>query len=179
MKKFLVLVLLVVIGSVVAGVYGIAHDQITYTISSEYFTMFKFYQFGRIVPLDLVYLPPRIAVSIVGWMATWWVGFIAAIILGLFGLVHKEPRQMFKRSTQAFILVIATAVFFGFIGYFFAKFSYFDNLANWYIPEGLTDWESFRTVGTIHNFSYLGGAVGILIGIYWQFRGRKKKIRKV
>ena len=175
MKKFLLFLLLLVIGSVAAGIYGVLHDQITYTISSEYFTLFKFRQFGRVVPLDFFNLPPRLAVSIVGWMATWWVGFIAAIILGLFGLIHKEPREMFKRSMQAFIFVIAAAVLFGFIGYFFAKFSFFDNLANWYIPEGLLDWESFRTVGTIHNFSYLGGAVGNLAGIFWQFYSKSTK----
>ena len=29
-------------GAMLAGVYGILHDQVTYTISEEYFTRFKF-----------------------------------------------------------------------------------------------------------------------------------------
>ena len=30
------------IGALIAGAYGILHDQITYAISPEYFTQFKF-----------------------------------------------------------------------------------------------------------------------------------------
>jgi hypothetical protein len=33
------------IGALIAGSYGIVHDQITYTISPEYFTRLKFEQF--------------------------------------------------------------------------------------------------------------------------------------
>ena len=33
------------VGSVLAGVYGIFHDQVTYAISPEYFTKLKFDQF--------------------------------------------------------------------------------------------------------------------------------------
>ncbi|WP_321516153.1 hypothetical protein [Marinifilum fragile] len=46
MKKFLTLLLLILIASMLGGVYGMLHDQITYTISEEYYTKFKFIQFG-------------------------------------------------------------------------------------------------------------------------------------
>jgi len=51
--------------------YGIIHDQITYSISPEYYTKFKFYQFGLIKsPNDFVHNPRQMAI-IVGIMATW------------------------------------------------------------------------------------------------------------
>lgn len=44
-KKFKHMISLSIIGALIAGTYGILHDQITYSISSEYFTHLKFYQF--------------------------------------------------------------------------------------------------------------------------------------
>lgn len=46
MKKFLILILIILIAPIIGGLYGILHDQLTYTISPEYYTKFKFYQFG-------------------------------------------------------------------------------------------------------------------------------------
>jgi hypothetical protein len=46
LKKILTISLLAVAACLLAGVYGILHDQLTYTISPEYNTKFKFYQFG-------------------------------------------------------------------------------------------------------------------------------------
>jgi len=46
MKKFLVYVLIVVLAVLAAGLFGIVHDQISYTVAPEYFTKFKFRQFG-------------------------------------------------------------------------------------------------------------------------------------
>ena len=34
-----------VVGAILAGVYGALHDEVTYSISSEYFTRLKFSQF--------------------------------------------------------------------------------------------------------------------------------------
>ena len=45
MKKFLTLILIVIIAALTGGIYGAIHDQLTYTISPEYYTKFKFIQF--------------------------------------------------------------------------------------------------------------------------------------
>ena len=50
------------LGAVLAGLYGILHDEITYTISPEYFTRLKFYQFDY---ADFG-LPPRVLVAEIG-----------------------------------------------------------------------------------------------------------------
>ncbi len=46
MKKFFLFVFLVFFAILLSGLYGIIHDQISYTVSPEYFTKFKFQQFG-------------------------------------------------------------------------------------------------------------------------------------
>ena len=45
-KKILTVFLIAVSASVIAGIYGIIHDQITYTVSPEYYMRFKFLQFN-------------------------------------------------------------------------------------------------------------------------------------
>ena len=46
LRKLNILLLLIGTTLIMAGIYGILHDQLTYTISPEYYTKFKFYHFG-------------------------------------------------------------------------------------------------------------------------------------
>jgi hypothetical protein len=90
MKKTVALLILILISPIIAGVYGIIHDQITYTISPEYYTKFKFIQFGFIHEEDHTILArPRLVVSQIVFLATWWMGLPIGIILGLVGLNIK------------------------------------------------------------------------------------------
>ena len=45
LRKAGAFVLFLALAVVIAGVFGIVHDQISYTVSSEYYTRFKFPQF--------------------------------------------------------------------------------------------------------------------------------------
>jgi hypothetical protein len=58
------------LGALIAGPYGVAHDQVTYSISPEYFTRLKFQQFEY----ANFGFPPRFFVAEIGFLATWWVG---------------------------------------------------------------------------------------------------------
>lgn len=76
MKKFSILIPIVIITPIIGGLYGILHDQLTYSISPEYYTKFKFYQFGLMdMGNEAIFPNPRIEVSAVGFMATWWMGY--------------------------------------------------------------------------------------------------------
>ena len=46
MKKLGIFIISIFIAVLLAGIYGMLHDQVTYSISPEYFTVFKFEQFG-------------------------------------------------------------------------------------------------------------------------------------
>ncbi len=107
MKKLLSFILVLILAPIIAGIYGIINDQITYTISPEYYTKFKFVQFnlmerslgkniGTINSPEIKLENPRIGVSIVGFLATWWVGFIIALVLGALGLFHKNYKLILK-----------------------------------------------------------------------------------
>src|SRR5260221_12058644 len=76
------LVGITVFGAVLAGAYGAVHDQVSYSISPEYFTKMKFRQFAW---ADLGW-PNRLFAAEVGFLASWWAGLIAGWLLARFGL---------------------------------------------------------------------------------------------
>ena len=55
------------VGALVGGIYGIVHDQVTYTISPEYFTKMKFNQFYY----ANYGFSDRIFAGTIGFLATW------------------------------------------------------------------------------------------------------------
>jgi len=85
------------LGAVLAGAYGVVHDQVTYTISPEYFTKLKFAQF-RYADWDL---GQRVYVGTIGF---WPRGGLAGLWLGFLPdgscLVNLAAR-LFGRSRQA------------------------------------------------------------------------------
>ena len=123
-------------------------------------------------------LPVRFAVTVVGVKATWWVGFILGIILGLIGFIQKDSRKMFIFTLQAFLITIVITLLTGLIGLLYGftvlvskDMSYF---RYWYIPNNLVNFKNFIAVGLMHNFSYAGGLIGLLFGTAWQIIRRVK-----
>ena len=175
MKKFLTLILIIAIAPIIGGLYGILHDQLTYTISPEYYTKFKFYQFGLMdMGNEAIFPNPRIEVSAVGFMATWWMGIPIGLILGLVGLIHKDHRQMLKVTMKAVLITVIVAFVTGLIGMAYGKLFLADKGVDWSLPENLIDTENFISVGSMHNFSYLGGLFGLIAGIIYSIKQNKK-----
>ncbi len=79
-------------GALVAGFYGILHDQITYSLGPEYFTRLKFHQFAW----ANVGFPPRIYAGEIGFIATWWVGAIVGWTLARIAVPAWPPRVAAK-----------------------------------------------------------------------------------
>jgi hypothetical protein len=160
MRKFGVLTATIFISIIVAGIYGVIHDQITYSISPEYFTKFKYRQFG--------FEPSwfgghRQTVAVIGFLATWWMGLFIGVVIGLSGLIFKDYITMRKAITKAIIIVFIVAILFAFIGFLWVKLHLTEKGADWWLPDNLVDRSHFIIVGSIHNFSYLGGVVGLVI----------------
>ncbi|MBB4807884.1 MFS family permease [Chryseobacterium defluvii] len=170
LKKYLTIFLVAFCSCLFAGAYGIFHDQITYTISPEYYTKFKFIQFG----IDEEYFSTRVKVAIVGFLATWWFGMFLGVILGIFGLRHQNWRAMFKTSLQSILIAILIAFVVGIIGLLYGWFILSgqpkSEFSHWYIPDHIVDFKSFISVGSMHNFSYLGGVIGLIFGIIYSYK---------
>ena len=185
MNKCIALILILIIAPLLGGIYGLIHDQITYTISNEYYSKFKFIQFGlenwglgenigtKNTP-EILLQNPRFGAVIVGILATWWVGLIIGIILGLVGLIHRNGKEMFKSTMRAFLLTTVIALLTGVIGLGYGKLFLTENPPNWFLPKNLIDIDNFIMVGSMHNFSYLGGLIGLVFGIIYSVKQKKE-----
>jgi hypothetical protein len=162
------------IALVVAGLYGIVHNQISYTVSPEYFTAFKFYQFHL---LDSA-IPERVRASMVGFYASWWMGFPIGILSGLAGFIHKTHQQMFARSLEAMGVAVVFTLLFGLCGllygYFQTSSTDMASYQYWYIPANLESPRRFLCAGYMHNSAYLGGVLSIPIAWTYQILVRIK-----
>ena len=177
MKKFLVFVLLILLAVMVSGLYGVVHDQISYTVSPEYYTKFKFQQFG-IADLNL---PDRARASIVGFLASWWMGIPIGLMVGGTGFIHPGHWRMLKISLLAFALVIAITLLFGLggllYGWFQTKTINLTDYHGWFIPKDVVNLRRFLCVGYMHNASYLGGTLSIFAAGIFQVVVRIKTAR--
>jgi hypothetical protein len=159
------MILVALIGGVIAGLYGIIHDQITYSISPEYFTKLKFEQF-RYADLGL---GDRVFVSTIGFLATWWVGFIAAWFLAR-RLIPNQPRdQAYQQIRTGIVCIIAFGLSFGIGGYGYGLWRGPDadySSWTWAVREfKIRDTWSFVRVAYIHNAGYLGGLIGLVVAL--------------
>lgn len=174
MKKIAIIPLLFLIGCLFAGVYGALHNQISYAVSPEYFTQYKFHQF-RISP-DL---PNRLGAAIVGWHASWWMGIVIGIVVIPFGLRIPGVGQYFLGTTRSFAVVALTALVVGLLALLIAFLVIDAGIAGQQTRYGneVENDVAFLRAMTMHNCSYLGGLVGIITGCISIVARRRKILR--
>ena len=151
------------IGAFIAGLYGVLHDQVTYTISPEYFTKLKFAQFQY----ANVGISDRFFVGTIGFLATWWVGLFIGWFLGR-RYVPKLSFNCAKRSIlTGYMIVFVAAIVSAIGGWAYGLFAnHNEMLSDWYYTldyYGISNGVDFVRVAYIHNFSYAGGLIGLLI----------------
>jgi len=152
-------------GAIVAGVYGILHDEVTYTISPEYFTKLKFDQFRW---AD-VGLPERVYVAEIGFLATWWVGLFVAWFLARRLLPGRPRGEAVRQIAVGFAIVVLTAVVFAAIAFAYglwrgpgADYSSWEPLLD---HLGIDERWAFVRVAYLHNAGYLGGLAGLILAL--------------
>lgn len=164
MKKLKLFTFVVICTIIIASCFGILHDQITYSISPEYYTKFKFIQFELVDEGMTLQAGQRSAAIVVGIMATWWMGlFIGFIYAGIL-LFFKEQKNIYRIYFQAVVLTFIITILASIFGYFYAKIHLLETGVDWFIPEGVIDVNSFICAGSIHNASYIGGVTGCMAG---------------
>lgn len=154
---------LAAIGALIAGVYGILHDQVTYSISPEYFKRMKFQQFHY---ADFGW-PERVFVAEIGFLASWWVGLFAGWILARVAARHVGPRKMLALGSCGFVWVIAFALATASGAFVYGWFCHpspdTSGLAALGFTLGVSDIPAFVRVAYIHNATYFGGLLGTIV----------------
>lgn len=150
------------IGALVAGIYGIVHDQITFTISPEYFTKLKFKQFHY---ADFGF-GDRVFTAIIGFLATCWVGLFIGYFFGRRFTQNQPRNDAVKNVRKGFLIVLVSGLVFatgGWIyGYVVEPTAYLYGWSNILTSIGVVDGPAFMRVMYIHNASYAGVLVGLI-----------------
>lgn len=159
MTKLLLTPLLFTMACVFAGTYGAIHNQISYTVAPEYFTQFKFHQFR--IAADL---PDRVGAASVGWSAAWWMGIVIGIVLIPLGLAVRGNSNCFVTTIRAFGVAALTTLAVGLAALAVACLSLDAASVGEITRYGndIVDDVAFARAGAMHNFSYLGGFIGIV-----------------
>jgi hypothetical protein len=160
MVKLALFPVLLLAACLTAGVYGAMHNQLSYSVSPDYFQAYKFHQFG--IPEAL---RGRVGASIVGWHASWWMGLFIGIPVLIVGLILPGWRAYLAGCLIAFGVVAGTALVVGLAALVYASFTISETSLpeSWY-PGQVADRVAFARAGTMHSFSYLGGFLGIITG---------------
>jgi hypothetical protein len=154
-------------GAIVAGVYGALHDQITYSISEEYFTRVKFGQFHY---ADFGF-PPRVFVAEIGFLASWWAGFFGCWFLARVAVPRHPARRATRFTLQGGVILLLGSLAGGLLAW---------ALAAARGPSAIhADWKSvaaefqieqldrFVMAAYIHNGSYLGCLLGLVAAVIY------------
>jgi hypothetical protein len=171
LKKLVASPLLLLLGCLTAGLYGMLHNQISYTVSPDYFEQFKFIQFN-VAPS----LQGRVGASLVGWAASWWMGLIISAFLLPMGAIILGDNRYFIAIITAYGIVACTAFSAGLLALLYAYVTVDATTVEEVIRYGqeIDDPVAFTRAATMHNFSYLGGLLGIVTGSAWLFFERRR-----
>ncbi|MEL6325116.1 MAG: hypothetical protein AAFQ84_12885 [Pseudomonadota bacterium] len=146
-----------------AGLYGALHNQVSYTVSPDYFHAFKFRQFSIADGLQ-----NRLGASWVGWQASWWMGLVIGVPILL--VTRFAPGRSHRNSlfVRAAVIVVFTALVIGAGGLFRALF-FVDqgHLPVWVFAFTPDDPVAMARAGELHNATYLGGLVGLACALVY------------
>ena len=153
-------------GAVIAGCYGVLHDQITFSIGPEYFYNLKFHQFAYANPG----LGDRVFAGCIGFLATWWVGAIVGWVLARRFIPNRSRTEAFRLIRTGFAVVFISGFTAGLAGFLYGTYrgpdADYSHWQNAFRVFGITDHWAFVRVAYIHNASYSGGLIGLLIAMF-------------
>ena len=174
MSKLILAPIFLILACVLAGIYGGLHNQISYSVSPEYFHDFKFRQFRIETQFQ-----NRIGATIVGWRASWWMGLYLGVPLGFLALFIHDPAKSLSEFIKTALIVLAITFATGMVALFVSFFTVQgDLLPAWTDRFNLIKPVRFARAGTMHNFSYLGGMIGFLVGLIYLAR-QVRRTRKL
>jgi hypothetical protein len=178
MRKFATFIAFLVAAMLAAGVFGVLHDQLSYTVSSEYFTKFKFIQF-HLLDADI---PERVRAAEVGFLASWWMGMPLGLLTGCAGFIHPSAAQMRNALLLSLpvIMGFTLAVALAGLAYGFVQTAHLDlaDYAGWFVPQGLEQPRNFICAGYMHNSAYLGGMAATPVAWLFHFLYRRQPYRR-
>jgi hypothetical protein len=109
-------------------------------------------------------------------MAAWWMGAIIGVVLIPLGLTIRGTADYFWGMIRVFGVVALTTLVVGLLALLIAFLVVDPHNVGEFTRYGnaISDDAAFARAGTMHNFSYLGGFVGIITGAAAVYRERRR-----
>ena len=159
--------IIVIFSIIIASVFGAIHNQLSYSVSNEFFEDFLFGNFGI---NDWNLNNKRIEASVVGIFGSYWVGFILGIIYAVIFLFINTENN-FKYIFKAISINIFLALIGSIIGYIIGFIIPWENSGIW-MEFGTQNPQKYVQANFMHSGSYYGGIVGLIIGIFYLFKNK-------
>lgn len=160
MKRWTNLLLWTAVACLITGVYGAVHNQVSYTVSPEYFHRFKFIQFGVHDAWQ-----NRWGAAVVGWRAAWWTGMLFGPPMVVIALWRSHSESLPRIMAIAFFVAVVVDVLCGFGALAAASILIDDqSFRDVWIPHGVQHRAAFLRAGVMHDASYAGGLLATIAG---------------
>jgi len=158
MRTFIIIALLI-LAPMMASLYGFIHDQITFSISEEFFTKFRFNDYD--MPHSW---HPRAKAGMIGILNAWKTGIPFGIILTAIGRIHKTNNKLLFYTFYTYLLTFFFSFAFSLIAVYMPLASEMTAIQK-NLPANILDPIAFQRVESINNFGYIGGIIGMFMGI--------------
>lgn len=163
MKRVALVLVWLALAIVAAVLYGVFNDQITCTISPEYFSVFKHRQFAAALSQwQLINASVRVQTCVVATLSTWWYGLFLGIVLSISGNVGRGAAISTKRYLSALAHVLALTLAASVIAGSVATLVKPDPL-HWPFLRGIHHLRRAFIVGCWHNGAYAGALLATVI----------------
>jgi len=158
MRTFIFIALLI-LAPMMASLYGFIHDQITFSISEEFFTKFRFNDYD--MPHSW---HPRAKAGMIGILNAWKTGIPFGIILTAVGKIHKNTHKLMMYTFYTYLVTFFMSFTFAIIATYIPLSTEISSLKE-SLPKDILDPIAFQRVVQINNYGYIGGIIGMLMGI--------------
>jgi hypothetical protein len=152
------------LGGLLGGIYGMIHDLLTYSISSEYFTRMKFEQFSHVD----IGLPPQLFAAQIGFIAAGAVGLAAGWFVARTTVPVWPAREALQKAVRAFLLMLLIAAAAAVAGYVIGLKTGVGGMLwnDLCVSLGISDVPAFLQVALIHTTGYAGALSGLIVAIF-------------
>jgi hypothetical protein len=151
-------------GAALAGCYGALHDQISYSISPEYFEKLKFHQFSY----ANFGWPRRVFASEVGFLASFWVGLAGGWFIARAAVAAAQPISR-NQIVKSFAIVAAITLLGGAMGalagVIASRAGDLSGWEHWQRDLDIRQIRPFVVVAYLHAGSYIGALAGIIAAV--------------
>ncbi len=164
-KNFRNILPFLILGGVLGAVFGITADQITYTISPEYYTYHKFIQFSF---ADFG-LPPRIFIIIIGCLAGGSAGVVLSWLPARIRFNSENTgtagKDVFRYQLRIIIWAAAGGILGCAAGLIHTRVFGISSFMGWEDLIPGSELPCFAITGYMHNLAYLGGFTGLITSV--------------